>query len=97
MPTLDPATLPLTGAPRVAPIARIKDALENFFRAMRNRREIYRLGTMSDVELADIGLRRTDLHVALRSPFGVDPTISLGSIATARERWDGEDAARRVC
>ncbi|HVW56554.1 MAG TPA: DUF1127 domain-containing protein [Rhizobiaceae bacterium] len=101
MTTLDPATLPLTGAPRVAPIARVKaaiwEAVSNFVRAIRNRREIYRLGTMSDVELADIGLRRTDLHVALRSPFGVDPTVSLGSIATARERWDGEDAARRVC
>jgi len=97
MTMLDPATLPVAGAPRVAPIVRVKDALGNFFRAMRNRREIYRLGKMSDVELADIGLRRTDLHVALRSPFGIDPTVSLGSIATGRERWDGEDAARRVC
>lgn len=101
MTTLDPATLPLAGAPRVVLIARVKDAflatVRNFVRSVRNRREIYRLGMMSDTELADIGLRRTDLHVALRSPFGVDPTVSLGSIATARERWDGEDAARRVC
>jgi hypothetical protein len=47
---------------------------------------------MTDVELADIGLTRTDLHVAVRSPLGVDPTIRLGSLAAGRE-----DAARRVC
>jgi uncharacterized protein YjiS (DUF1127 family) len=97
MTTLAPATQPLDGAPRVVLIVRVKQAFRNFVRTMRNRREIYRLGTMSDAELADIGLRRTDLHVALRSPFGIDPTVSLGSIAKARQRWDGEDAARRVC
>jgi uncharacterized protein YjiS (DUF1127 family) len=97
MTTLDHTTLPLTTPSRVVPVARVKQAVMNFFRALRNRREIYRLGTMSDLELADIGLRRIDLHVALRSPFGVDPTISLGSIASRRERWEGEDAARRVC
>jgi hypothetical protein len=45
---------------------------------------------MTDIELADIGLTRTDLHVAVRSPLGVDPTAKLGSMASARQ-----DAARR--
>jgi uncharacterized protein YjiS (DUF1127 family) len=101
MTTLDPATLPLDGAPRVVLIARVKDALLaalwNFARSMRNRREIYRLGEMSDVELADIGLRRTDLHVALRSPFGIDPTASLKATAATRAMLADEEAARRVC
>jgi hypothetical protein len=47
---------------------------------------------MTDIELADIGLTRTDLHVALRSPLGIDPTVRLGSLASIRE-----DTARQVC
>jgi hypothetical protein len=47
---------------------------------------------MTDIELADIGLTRSDLHIAVRSPLGIDPTARLGSIASARE-----DAARQVC
>jgi uncharacterized protein YjiS (DUF1127 family) len=88
--------LPLDGAARAVLIGRVKNALWNLVRSIRNRREIERLGAMSDAELADIGLRRTDLHVALRSPFGIDPTASLRSMAAARDTLCGEDAARRV-
>ncbi len=95
--TLGSSTLPLDGAPRVVLIGRVKNALWNVVRSIRNRREIERLGAMSDAELADIGLRRTDLHVALRSPFGIDPTASLRPMAAARDVLCGEDAARRVC
>ncbi len=51
---------------------------------------------MSDAELADIGLTRADLHVAVRSPFDFDPTAQLNALAKARTEA-GEDAARRVC
>ena len=50
---------------------------------------------MSDAELADIGLTRADLNVAVGLPFGTDPTAHLGSVADARLRRI-EDMARRV-
>ena len=64
----------------------------NFYRAWKNRRAFYRLGEMSDAELADIGLTRADLHVAIDVPFGGDPTVRLGHIAEARA---AQDPARR--
>lgn len=84
MTTLDDTTLPLTGTTRAVLFVRAKQAVVNFARAIKNRREIYRLGAMTDTELADIGLTRGDLHVAVRSPFGADPTAALGAIAAAR-------------
>jgi uncharacterized protein YjiS (DUF1127 family) len=75
---------------------RVVNAVVDFYRAWKNRREVYRLGEMSDSELADIGLTRTDLHVVVGLPFGIDPTMRLGSIAQARaDRL--EDMARQVC
>ena len=53
-------------------------------RALRNRREFYRLGQMSDLELADIGLRRGDLHAVSENPLTLDPTGRLGIIAERR-------------
>jgi uncharacterized protein YjiS (DUF1127 family) len=92
MTTLEHAAPPMTASSRLAIVARVIRNVSDFARALKNRREIYRLGAMTDIELADIGLTRTDLHVAVRSPLGVDPTVRLGSIASARE-----DAARRIC
>ena len=69
--------------------------LAKIFRAWRNRREIYRLGEMSDAQLSDIGLTRSDLHVVWQSPFGVDPTEQLGQISEARIRAY-EALARRI-
>jgi len=87
-----------SSTPRFAPsanvIARGVQALLNAYSAFKNRREFYRLGEFSDAELADIGLTRADLHVAVASPFAVDPTASLGVIV--RRRMD-EHAARSVC
>ena len=54
------------------------------FRAVRNRREMYHLGQMSDVELADIGLRRGDLFALSDAPLAIDPTGRLGVIAAKR-------------
>ena len=55
-------------------------------RAFRNRRELYHLGQMSDVELADIGLRRGDLFEVAEAPLAIDPTGRLGAIAARRVR-----------
>ena len=48
------------------------------------RTTVRELEDLSDRQLADIGLRRADLHVAYNTPFGVDPTERLGIIADAR-------------
>lgn len=64
-------------------------------KAWRNRREFYRLGEMTDAELADIGLTRADLSVVVGLPLSVDPTAQLGAIANARIR-SIEDGARFV-
>jgi uncharacterized protein YjiS (DUF1127 family) len=82
-------------APRPNVIVRAAQALLNVYTAYKNRRAFYRLGELSDAELADIGLTRADLHVAVGSPFAVDPTASLSVIV--RRRMDDEQAARSVC
>jgi uncharacterized protein YjiS (DUF1127 family) len=58
----------------------------SLFRTIRNRREMYHLGQMSDVELADIGLRRGDLFEVSEIPLTIDPTGRLGAIAASRVR-----------
>ena len=79
-----------------AVVARVANAATGFFRAWKNRRAFYRLGEMSDAELADIGLTRTDLSVAVSGiPFGSDPTARLGAIRESRLDTI-EDIARRV-
>jgi uncharacterized protein YjiS (DUF1127 family) len=55
-------------------------------RAIRNRRELYHLGQMNDIELADIGLRRGDLFEAVEGPFHADPTGRLNGIVSARRK-----------
>ncbi|TIU84739.1 MAG: hypothetical protein E5W01_16550 [Mesorhizobium sp.] len=53
------------------------------------------VNTISNVYLADIGLTRADLHVAIEVPFGRDPTERLRIIAA--DRTDTiEDIARKV-
>jgi len=76
-------------------VARVVKALHAIATSWKNRRDFYRLGEMSDTELADIGLRRSDLNVVVDLPFGRDPTIYLGSIAEARRR-EIEAAARQT-
>jgi uncharacterized protein YjiS (DUF1127 family) len=84
------------GTVRATIVARVLNAAVAALRAWKNRREVYRLGEMSDWELADIGLTRAALPIAVRSPLGVDPTAYLGSVADARA-FAAEAAARRVC
>lgn len=78
------------------PVARVVYAVRNFLRAWKNRRDFYRLGEMSDAELADIGLTRSDLHVVVDLAFGRDPTVHLGPLAETRRR-EIEAAARQSC
>ncbi|MGE0502836.1 MAG: DUF1127 domain-containing protein [Rhizobiaceae bacterium] len=87
----------ITPASRLpAIVSRVATVAVNAWRVLKNRREFHRLGMLSDSELADIGLRRVDLHAASGFSLFRDPTEQLGAIATARS-WGGEDAARRVC
>jgi uncharacterized protein YjiS (DUF1127 family) len=80
---------------RPALIVRVANVVSSVFRAWRNRRDFYRLGEMSDSELADIGLTRTDLYLVVRPPFTIDPTVRLGAIARARILGE-EEVARRI-
>lgn len=81
--------------PAVTTLQGIVNVLSNFLRAWKNRREVYRLGEMSDTELADIGLTRSDLTVVVDLPFRQDPTEHLGALAAARQR-EVEAMARQV-
>ena len=95
MTTIDFATETSRITSRPAVATRVANALLNAFQAWKNRRAFYRLGEMSDAELADIGLTRGDLHVAIDLPFGRDPTVKLRSIVS--DRVDTiEDLARKV-
>lgn len=101
MTTLDRTTYPMTGFQRPALAVRALNTVAAAWTAIKNRREIHRLGELSDVHLRDIGLTRADLHVVWRMPIGNDPTAELGQFAEARAAADirdvGERAARQVC
>ncbi len=84
MTTLDHCTPAIHSATRPALVTRAMRAISTFYRSWKNRRDFYELGNMSDTELADIGLTRADLYVAIRSPFDFDPTAHLGAIAQSR-------------
>lgn len=96
MTTLDHAVRsPAVGhaASRPAITARVVNAVVRNYRAWKNRRAFYRLGDMTDIELADIGLRRSDLSVAIDLAGGGDPTTHLGTLVRLRVR-ELEGAAR---
>ncbi|HEV2505738.1 MAG TPA: DUF1127 domain-containing protein [Mesorhizobium sp.] len=88
-----PESARITATPAVA--TRVFNRVIGIFHAWQNRRTFYRLGEMSDAELADIGLTRADLSVAIDLPFGSDPTVKLRSIASERIA-SIEELARRV-
>mgnify|MGYP002622254493 CR=1 FL=1 len=83
------------GTRTVAAVARLTEAVRMLVRSLKNRREVNYLSRLSDHQLADIGLTRTDLEVAMHSPFKVDPTARLSRYAY--ERHVVENGARRVC
>lgn len=101
MTTLDHAAthaLPAMGRQAIA--TRAVNFVAATFQAWKNRRAVYRLGELTDAELHDIGLTRSDLSVAIDLPFGSDPTAHLGSVADARASLQNaariEAAARQV-
>lgn len=75
------------GAREVA--AKAGETLAGLLRAWRNRRQVMRLGELSDRHLADIGLVRGDLETALQAGIGVDPTVRLAMLAGGRSRGAG--------
>jgi uncharacterized protein YjiS (DUF1127 family) len=87
MRTLD-HTPTIAAAPRQAVVARVVNLFSAVYRSWKNRRDFERLGQLSDTELADIGLRRVDLHAVDDLPFFVDPTQRLSVIAEQRVRSD---------
>ena len=95
MTTFDHATRSMPAAAQPAFAVRVVNTVVSVARALKNRRAFYRLADMTDAELADIGLTRADLSVAIALPLGSDPTAHLGSVADARTRRIDE-MARRV-
>lgn len=95
MTTLDHCTETTHSAARPVNAMRLVTYAADLLRAWQNRRAFYRLGEMTDTELADIGLTRSDLHVAVDLPFASDPTVRLRSIRQARTD-NVEVLARRV-
>ena len=83
------------GTRTVATVARLTEALRMFIQSVKYRRDVNYLSRLSDQQLADIGLMRTDLEVVMQGPLSVDPTSRLSHYA--RERYTVERAARRVC
>lgn len=96
MTALDHRTQTGPAAPSAAGVAtRVAEAFLNLARAIRNRRHISHLDELSDHQLADLGLTRSDLVIAMHAPLNTDPTARLSTLA--RERYWTEFGARRVC
>ena len=53
----------------------------------KTRSELNQLSAMSDHELSDIGLSRTDLYTASAYPADKDPTSVLADIVQERRHW----------
>jgi uncharacterized protein YjiS (DUF1127 family) len=96
MTALDHATHVIDAPSRaVTTVERVYSGLRSIYRALVNRQQLTVLNHMSDRELADIGLMREDVDVAMKAPFTVDPTRKLGQIAYERSRI--MSAAREIC
>ena len=64
--------------------ARAVKAVAGTFRRFSNWRDFRRLHEMSDHELADIGLERSDLFDAMDRRVSLDPTRYLDSLVRSR-------------
>ncbi len=78
----------IAGSPRIterpALVSQGLNAVAKAYRTWQNRRQLYRLGELTDAELKDIGLMRGDLFVARAEPLGADPTLYLRAMAASR-------------
>jgi uncharacterized protein YjiS (DUF1127 family) len=61
---------------------------ERTVRAWRNRKSVARLGELDDHLLADLGLTRRDVNLALAQPLFSDPSAELRRVA-GESRWRG--------
>lgn len=85
MTALDRTTHALTAQMRVvAVLTREAYRVAAFLQAVFNRRYMLQLEDLSDHQLEDIGLKRTDLEVVMRKPLGVDPTMELNALSMER-------------
>lgn len=75
---------PMSGLAAGMRTAAVADIFRSLVRALVNRRQVRRLGDLSDRGLVDIGLVRGDLYYARRTPLGVDPTARLARMARER-------------
>ncbi len=64
----------------------VRAAALRLWRIRRNRRATLELLDLDDDRLADIGLTRADVHVALFDPRTPDPTGMLDASAAERRR-----------
>ncbi len=76
----------------VSVVVRVGEFANGLNRAFGNRREVAKLAELSDHQLADIGLMRTDLEVVMRGPVATDPTTGLARLARERCRIERRPA-----
>jgi len=80
--TRQPATAALSRVTVL--VLRVAEVARFIGRAWTSRRHALELSELSDHQLADIGLTRSDLAAVRRLPIGQDPTASLADIARRR-------------
>ncbi|MBD8892916.1 DUF1127 domain-containing protein [Roseibium litorale] len=54
------------------------------FKLLKNRRQVNRLSHLTDEQLMDIGLTRSEVRSALRQPLSSDPSVVLSQAASIR-------------
>ncbi|TWI87536.1 uncharacterized protein YjiS (DUF1127 family) [Roseibium hamelinense] len=67
-----------------ASISALSEALTRVTRIVKNRRQVTRLTELSDDQLCDIGLKRADVHHALRLPLWSNTAAVLNGWADER-------------
>ncbi|KAA0972662.1 DUF1127 domain-containing protein [Aureimonas fodinaquatilis] len=61
-------------------------AVPAVFRAFKNRRQAHYVADLPDYLLADLGIKRDDVHDALNTDWRQDPTYQLAVRAAKRRR-----------
>ncbi|CAN0594418.1 unnamed protein product [Laminaria digitata] len=69
---------------RAAWIGRLRCMVVGLVKTWQNHRALSRLSELTDRELSDIGVTRSDLHLAAGSRWQDDPTRRLASLACVR-------------
>jgi len=68
-------------------VAAVAELVRKPIHFYRSRAELNRLGQLSDHELNDIGLMRSDIVAVSALPLGIDPTAALASMVEDRHKW----------